>query len=178
VIVETMGVGQSETAVADLVDCFVVLMIAGGGDELQAIKKGLLERADVIAFGKSDQDGGVRAAAAAAELRAALALLAAGEGRAMPQVLTLSAQSEVGLDALWHAVEENQRTLESSGLLHARRRAQQVRWMRTAIEERLTARLRTDAAIRDRLRVLEVEVAAGRVSALVAAEEIAGMLGA
>jgi len=178
VIVETIGIGQSETVAADLVDCLVVLTIAGAGDELQGIKKGLLERADLIAVSKNDEDGGRRAAATAAELTSALAILAPMERRAAPPVLTVSGLTGAGVDTLWAGVEAHQAAMRASGALSARRSAQQVRWLHVLIEERLTARLRCDAALQERLRELETEVASGRLPPLVAAQDIAERLGA
>lgn len=172
VIVETVGVGQSETAVCDLVDCFLVLMIAGAGDELQGIKKGVLELADMVAVNKADGDNAVRARAAAAEIRSALAILGPG----IPPVSTVSGSTGDGLDALWAAIVLHRDTLREDGRLDRRRSAQDVRWMHAMIEERLTARLRDDPDIRLRLRAAEVEVAAGRLAPLFAAQEIAGLV--
>ncbi|MFI5012994.1 MAG: methylmalonyl Co-A mutase-associated GTPase MeaB [Hyphomicrobiales bacterium] len=178
ILVETVGVGQSETAVADLTDVFVVLMLAGAGDELQGLKKGILELADIVAVNKADGEGLARANVAAAQYQAALHILApASTGWTVP-VLTVSGLTNAGLDRLWGAIEEHRRVGEATGEGHRRRRAQQVKWMYALIEERATARLRTDPAIRARLVELEAEVAAARLLPDAAAEEIAEMLGA
>src|SRR5215467_3028760 len=117
VLVETVGVGQSETSVSNMVDVFVVVGIPGAGDELQGIKRGLLELADVIAVNKADGDNIERANRAAMEYRTALHILAAGHSNWEPQALTLSARDNTGLDALWLKVKVRQAVLSSSGLL-------------------------------------------------------------
>ncbi|MDQ0469689.1 methylmalonyl Co-A mutase-associated GTPase MeaB [Labrys wisconsinensis] len=178
VLVETVGVGQSETAVADLVDCFLVLMLPGAGDELQGIKKGVIELADIVAVNKADGDGVARAQAAAGDYRAALHILAPASPAWSVPVAIVSGATGAGLEALWATIGDHRARMEAAGLLQARRRAQQVTWMRVMLEERLTARLRTDPAIRRRLRELEAEVAAGRLAPLVAADELAAAMGA
>ena len=121
VLVETVGVGQSETAVANMVDIFVVVAIPGAGDELQGIKRGLLELADIIAVNKADGDQIERANRAAMEYRTALHILAAGHANWDPQVLTLSARDNKELDALWAKVKERHAALDASGALDSRR---------------------------------------------------------
>src|ERR687890_263581 len=123
ILVETVGVGQSETAVADLTDFFLVLMLPGAGDELQGIKKGILELADLIAVNKAD-DAGARAKAAAAEYKAALHILAPASATWTPPVLTVSGLTGQGLDELWIKVLDHRRRLEATGELAAKRRAQ------------------------------------------------------
>ena len=178
IIVETVGVGQSETAVFDLTDVFVVLMLAGAGDEIQGLKKGVLELADIVAVNKADGGNLRRAEAAAAEYQAALHVLAPSTwGWAVP-VLTVSGLANSGLDRLWDDIEAHRRKAQASGELERRRRAQRIRWMHMLIEEHATSRLRTDPAIRARLVELEVEVAASRLLPDAAAEAIAAMLGA
>ncbi|HYF55839.1 MAG TPA: methylmalonyl Co-A mutase-associated GTPase MeaB, partial [Salinarimonas sp.] len=140
ILVETVGVGQSETAVADLTDFFLVLMLPGAGDELQGIKKGILELADVIAVNKAD-DAGARANAAAAEYRAALHILAPSSGIWSPPVLTVSGLTGQGLDELWAKVLDHRARLEAAGELHAKRRAQDLKWMWALVHERLHERL-------------------------------------
>ncbi len=112
VLVETVGVGQSETAVANMVDVFVVVAIPGAGDELQGIKRGLLELADIIAVNKADGDNVERANRAAVEYRTGLHILAAGHANWEPQVLTLSARDNRGLDELWTKIRERYRGAE------------------------------------------------------------------
>ena len=148
ILVETVGVGQSETTVADMTDFFLVLMLAGAGDELQGIKKGIVELADMIAVNKADGDNIARAKLAAAEYRAALHILTPRSPTWSPPVVTYSALTGDGIAALWGKVIEHKEKLTASGELAAHRREQQVKWMWTMLEERLTARLRCDAAVR------------------------------
>ncbi len=176
VLVETVGAGQSEVAVADMTDSFVALMLPGAGDELQGMKKGLLELADVVAVNKAEGENRARAKAAAGALKAALHLIAGAAGGNEAPVLTYSALAGEGIETLWQAVLDHRKKLERSGRLPEKRRAQQVRWMWTLIDERFRARLRSDAAIRSRLRSLEVAVAAGKLPPALAADEIADLL--
>src|SRR5512144_468152 len=121
VLVATVGVGQSETAVANMVDVFVIVAIPGAGDELQGIKRGLLELADIIAVNKADGDNVARAGRAAVEYRTGLHILAAGHANWEPQVLTLSARDNRGLDELWAKIGERFAALKKSGALDTRR---------------------------------------------------------
>jgi LAO/AO transport system kinase len=176
VLVETVGAGQSEVAVAEMTDTFLVLMLPGAGDELQGIKKGLLELADVVGVNKADGDNLARAKAAATSLKAALHILAGSAGLDEAPVLTYSALKGAGIDRLWQAAIEHRARLEKSGRLAEKRRAQQVRWMWTLIEERFRERLRGDPTIRSRLKSLEAAVAAGKLPPALAADEIADLL--
>ncbi|HWK97727.1 MAG TPA: methylmalonyl Co-A mutase-associated GTPase MeaB [Pseudolabrys sp.] len=177
VIVETVGVGQSETAVADMTDFFLVLMVAGSGDELQGIKKGIVELADMIAVNKADGDNIARANVAAADFRSALHILQPRSPTWMVPVLTYSALTGAGIDTLWGHVADYRNKMTASGELTARRRDQQVKWMWTMLEERLSARLRSDPAVRAKLRQAESAVAAGTLAPTLAAAEIAALLG-
>ena len=177
VLVETVGVGQSETAVADMTDFFLLLMIGGAGDELQGIKKGVIELADMVAVNKADGDNLRRATAAAAEYRAALHILTPRSPDWTPPVVTYSALTGNGIADLWGRILEHREKLTASGELDRRRREQQVKWMWTMLEERLFTRLRGDPAIKARLRSLEAAVAEGRVSPALAVDEIAQAMG-
>jgi GTPase len=177
VLVETVGVGQSETAVADMTDFFLLLMIGGAGDELQGIKKGVIELADMVAVNKADGDNLKRATAAAAEYRAALHILTPRSPDWTPPVVTYSALTGNGIADLWGRILEHREKLTASGELDRRRREQQVKWMWTMLEERLFTRLRGDPAIKARLRSLEAAVAEGRVSPALAVDEIAQAMG-
>jgi LAO/AO transport system kinase len=177
ILVETIGVGQSEVAVADLTDFFLVLMLPGSGDELQGIKKGVVELADMIAVNKADGDGAERAGAAAAEYRAALRILTPPSATWQPPVMTVSGLANIGLDALWQAVLDHRAKLAAAGELEAKRRAQDAKWMWALVEERLHARLAADAAGRARLSDLERQVTDGTLSPTAAADEIAAILG-
>jgi LAO/AO transport system kinase len=177
VLVETVGIGQSETAVADMTDFFLVLMLPGAGDELQGLKKGVVELADMIAVNKADGDNLARAKAAAAEYRAALHILTPPSPNWAPPVITYSARTGAGIEALWGEVLRHRAAMTASGELAARRRAQQVKWMWTMLEERLRARLTAEPALRARLPAIEKAVAEGKLAATVAVEEIAAALG-
>jgi LAO/AO transport system kinase len=177
ILVETIGVGQSETAVADLTDFFLVLMLPGGGDELQGLKKGIVELADMIAVNKADGDGAERANAAAAEYRAALHILTPASATWSPPVITVSGLANQGLDGLWQAVLRHRSKLGATGELEAKRRAQDVKWTWALVEERMHARLTHDPQTRARAAALEAQVAEGTLSPTAAAAEIAALLG-
>jgi len=177
VIVETVGVGQSETTVADMVDFFLVLLLAGAGDELQGIKRGVIELADMIAVTKSDGDNVERAGRAAAELRGALNILTPREQDWMPPVLTISAQENRGLDNLWDKVLEHRRIKIASGELEMRRSQQRVTWMRDMLTDRLTGLLRTNTAVAENMRALEAKVAAGNLAPTLAVSEALALTG-
>ena len=177
VIVETVGIGQSETAVADMTDFFLVLMLPGAGDELQGLKKGIVELADMIAVNKADGDNVERAKLAAAEYRAALNILSPRSPNWSVPAVTYSALTGNGIAELWGKVLEHKDKMTGSGELEVRRREQQVKWMWTLLEERLTARLRSDPAVRAKLKEAEAQVAAGKLAPTLAVEEIAALLG-
>jgi LAO/AO transport system kinase len=176
VLVETVGIGQSETAVCDMTDFFLALMLPGGGDELQGLKKGLIELADMIAINKADGDNLKRATITAGDYRGALHILAPRSEHWHPPVLTYSALAGTGISELWQKVLDHRTAMQASGDFEARRRQQQVKWMWTMLEQRMMARLRADPAIRARVRQVEHEVADGRVTPALAAEQIAALL--
>ncbi len=177
VLVETVGVGQSETTVAELTDTFLVLMLPGAGDELQGIKKGVLELADIVAVNKADGDNLRRARAAASEYRAALHLLGARQSWWTPPVLTYSGLTGDGIADVWEQVELHRQKAEASGFFSENRQTQQVRWMWTLLKERLTERVTSDPTVKSRLPGLEHEVAAGTLAPALAAAEIARLIG-
>jgi LAO/AO transport system kinase len=176
VLVETIGTGQSETLVADMTDFFLVLMLAGAGDELQGIKKGVVELADMIAINKADGDNRSRAMAAAAEYGAALHILTPRSAAWSPPVVTCSGLTGESIPQLWDAVLDHRTRMIKSGDFAQRRREQQVKWMWDMLQERMLARLRLEPALKSKLPKLEAAVAAGRMSPAVAVEEIAAML--
>ena len=177
ILVETVGIGQSETAVADMTDFFLALMLPGAGDELQGIKKGLVELADMIAINKADGDNIKRATTAAAEYRAALHILAPRSPNWTPPVLTCSALTGDGIAELWARILEHRERMTNSGEHAALRREQQVKWMWSMLEQRVFARLKSDAGLRAKLPRIEAAVADGRLAAMLAVEEIAAALG-
>ena len=176
VLVETVGVGQSELAVADMTDFFLVMALPGAGDELQALKKGVVELADMIAINKADGDNLARAKVAAAEYTAALHILSPSSPNWSPPVVACSALKQDGIEDLWNKILDHRQRLTASGELKARRGEQQVKWMWTMLEERLFAPLRSDRAIKTALSRIEADVVAGVTAPAAAVETIAGML--
>ena len=177
ILVETVGVGQSETTVADMTDFFLLLMLPGAGDELQGIKKGVVELADMIAVNKADGDNLARARTAAAEYRAALHILKPQSPHWTPPVVTYSALTQDGVPALWSKIDEYRASMTENGEIAARRRRQQVKWLWSMLEDRIHARLRSDPALKARIPQIEKAVAAGTLSPVLAVEEIAGAVG-
>jgi LAO/AO transport system kinase len=175
ILVETVGIGQSETAVADMTDFFLALMLPGAGDELQGLKKGVVELADMIAVNKADGDNIGRAKTAAAEYRAALHILTPRTPAWTPPVVTYSALTGDGLKELWSTVLDHRARM--TGEIASRRRTQQVKWMWAMLEERLRARVKSDPALKVRLPQIEAAVAAGRLSPALAVAEITAALG-
>jgi LAO/AO transport system kinase len=176
VLVETVGIGQSETAVCDMTDFFLALMLPGAGDELQGIKKGLVELADMIAINKADGDNITRANIAAADYRGALHILSPRSEHWHPPVVTYSALTGAGIADLWQKISDHRTAMSASGDFAARRRQQQVKWMWSMLESRMMERLRSDPAIRAKVKKIETEVADGRVAPALAADRIAEML--
>ena len=177
VLVETVGVGQSETSVSNMVDVFVVVAIPGAGDELQGIKRGLLELADIIAVNKADNDNVERANRAATEYRAALHILAASNAAWQPAVLTLSARDNRGLDELWEKVKECHATLTESGVLDGRRADQAASWMREIFETRLLAAFKGGRKAARQYQDIEDKVRAGALTPAEGADELAHLAG-
>ncbi|MDQ0792091.1 methylmalonyl Co-A mutase-associated GTPase MeaB [Streptomyces sp. B1I3] len=174
VLVETVGVGQSETAVAHMVDTFLLLTLARTGDQLQGIKKGVLELADAIAVNKADGPHERDARSAARELAGALRLMHPADAAWTPPVLTCSALESTGLDALWERLEQHRALLEATGRLTAKRREQQVDWTWTMVRDELMDSLRDHPAVRALSPGLEQQVRAGELTATLAAEQILG----
>jgi LAO/AO transport system kinase len=172
IFVETVGVGQSETAVADMVDFFLLLALAGAGDELQGIKKGVLELADAVGVNKCDGDGADRARVALGDLQAAFHYLPRRRPSWKPRALAVSGQTGEGLDQLWDIVEEHRRTLEESGELVTMRAEQQRSWMWSLINERLERAFRTHPEVAARLAQIEADVLAGRMTPPAATNEL------
>jgi LAO/AO transport system kinase len=164
VLVETVGVGQSETTVADMVDIFIVLLLPGGGDDLQGIKKGIIELADIVCINKADGDNLARATRAAADYQAALHILSDATPEWHPPVLTISGLTNAGLDQLWSRITEHRRRLSTTGAFEVRRSGQAVRWMRALIESELLSALQADARVAALLPELESAVRAGTMT--------------
>ncbi|HEX4421167.1 MAG TPA: methylmalonyl Co-A mutase-associated GTPase MeaB [Kofleriaceae bacterium] len=172
VLVETVGVGQGETAVADMVDFFLVLVLPGAGDELQGIKKGVFELADALAVNKADGDGAARARLALADLRSALRYLPRRRASWPTRAVTISGQTGAGLDELWALIDDHHRTLTGSGELAALRADQQRIWMWALIREQLETRFRRHPAVIAALGPLEAAVQAGALTSTAAADQL------
>jgi LAO/AO transport system kinase len=172
IVVETVGVGQSETAVADMVDMFLLLLVPGGGDELQGIKKGIVELADAIVVNKADGDLAAAAARAARDYTNALHLLApSGSGWRVP-VLTCSARTRTGIAEVWAMVENYRATMTAAGQLASRRAAQAHAWMWSEVSETLLSALKDDNRVAEHLADLERDVAAGALAPAAAARRL------
>jgi LAO/AO transport system kinase len=170
VLIETVGVGQSETMVANTTDCFVALMLPGAGDELQGIKRGLLELVDVIAVNKAD--GEARTAAEVAARQYAVALKSLVSRDDAPAVLTCSALCNEGIGEIWKALTERYEKMKASGKLDARRRRQNLRWLWSMVEDRLQQAVRTHPAVHAIKGEIEREVLAGHTAPEAAARRI------
>lgn len=177
VLVETVGVGQSETSVAAMVDFFLVLMLANAGDELQGIKRGIMELADMIAINKAEQSNAASVREARREYMAALRLMRGTHPGWKPPVLTVSGLHNRGLDELWAKVIEHRQLLESSGQLAQQRIAQTRRWMWQMVEERVLRALREHPKVAERAPDIEREVADGTLTATLGAEAILDAFG-
>jgi LAO/AO transport system kinase len=176
VLIETVGVGQSETAVAEMTDCFLALMPAGAGDELQGIKRGLLELVDVIAVNKADGPTRTAADLAAEQYRQALQSLAGRHGDP-PAVLTCSALEGQGVDAVWDVIQRRHARLTATGALAERRRRQNLRWLWSLVEDQLRHAVHTHPAVRAVQGDLERDVLAGSTPPAVAARRILAAFG-
>jgi LAO/AO transport system kinase len=163
VVIETVGVGQSETAVADMVDCFVLVLAPGGGDELQGIKRGIIELADLVLVNKADGELLAAANRAKADYQAALHLLRPATPSWTPEVLACSALHDEGLDAVWQAILRHREVLERTGELAAKRARQAHSWLWAEIQAGLIDALLADGASRRLIQDLEGEVEAGRL---------------
>lgn len=172
VLVETVGVGQSETTVANMTDCFLVLMLARTGDALQGIKKGVLELADVLAVNKADGAHETEAKSAARELAKALTLLYPPDAPWIPPVLTCSALTGSGIDEVWMQVQRHREQMDSSGALSDRRARQQVAWMWATVEEHLIAEFTSSPRVRERAGLLEAALRRGEITATAAARSL------
>jgi LAO/AO transport system kinase len=172
ILIETVGVGQSETTVADMTDLYLAVLIAGAGDELQGIKRGLLDRVDVVAVNKADGDNAQRAAVAAAELDAALRVVAREDPAWRVPVLPVSARTGSGLADLWRTVDDRLAEMRSSGLLADRRRRQALDWMHALLDDRLHDALNASPAASDALAAARRAVADGSATPAAAAERV------
>jgi LAO/AO transport system kinase len=172
ILVETVGVGQSEVAVANMVDTFVFLTLARTGDQLQGIKKGVLELADIVVVNKADGEHLREARKAARDLSGAIRLIYPRETLWRPPVLTMSALEGTGLEELWETVERHQKVLSEAGEFEARRRAQQVDWTWQMVRDTVLDRMLSNPAVRKARAEVERQVLAGELTPAMAAQQI------
>ncbi|OBK43302.1 ATPase/protein kinase [Mycobacterium kubicae] len=172
ILIETVGVGQSEVAVANMVDTFLLLTLARTGDQLQGIKKGVLELADIVVVNKADGAHLRDAKSAARELSAAIRLIYPRESLWRPPVLTMSAVEGTGLAQLWETVERHREVLTEAGEFEARRRAQQVDWMWQMVRDTVLDRVLSNPAVRKARGDVERQVRAGELTPALAAQQI------
>lgn len=172
-LIETVGVGQSETVVADMTDFFLALMLAGAGDELQGIKRGLLELVDMIAINKADGDNKAKARRAAGEYQNALRYMHTEDEAdwAVP-VLTCSAAENTGVMEIWQNIASRLDRIDADGRLSDKRKSQQLRWMWSMIDEHLGQALREHPQVREVIREIEAKVRHGEIPATVASDTI------
>jgi LAO/AO transport system kinase len=172
VIVETIGVGQSEVAVADMVDLFCLLVAPGGGDELQGIKRGIMELADLVVVNKADGDLAAAAGRTQSDYTNALHLLRPKWQAWNPRVLLCSALEGKGMAEVWSAVAEQRAAVEASGEADAARGEQAVAWMWSEVQDTLVESLRRDPGVAELLGPLQADVAAGRLTPAAAAKRL------
>lgn len=172
ILVETVGVGQSEVTVANMVDVFCFLTLARTGDQLQGIKKGVLELAEVVAVNKADGKHEMEAKSAARELSGALRLIHPHDALWKPPVLTMSGLEGLGLDKFWDTVLEHRRVLTEAGEFAEKRRRQQVDWTWTMVHDQILRRLTENPRVKEVRAQVESAVRAGELTPALAAEEI------
>jgi len=177
ILVETVGVGQSETAVASMVDFFLVLMLAGAGDELQGIKKGILELADAIVINKADGNNIERAKEARAEYESALNLMESKSSIWSAPVLTCSALTMDGLEDVWKAICDHHQKLTDADELAEKRRLQAIDWMWTLVEDGLKDRFFKNQEVKAQLPAIVAAVEKGKTSPTAAANELLSLHG-
>jgi len=172
VIVETVGVGQSETKVADMTDMFMLLLLPGGGDELQGIKRGIMELADLILINKADNELQALAERSAAEYRSALRLLHPRSKNWKVEVRTCSSLDGEGIAEAWEVALKHHDVLEASGQLTVRRAAQARDWMWSEVSDNLITALQSDPEVRKQIPALEAAASEGRIPPTIAARQL------
>lgn len=175
ILVETVGVGQSETTVADMVDLFMLLLAPAGGDELQGIKRGVMELADIIVINKADGELIPVAKRAASEYRGAVGLMRPKSKKWMPKVMMTSALEKKGIEDLWETIGEYRQARSADDELQSQRAQQSTAWMWSEIDESLMNQLKTDVRVTEKLSKLEREVEQGKVNPTAAAREVLGI---
>ena len=176
IIIETVGVGQSETLVRGMSDFFLLLMLAGAGDELQGLKKGIMEMADVVAINKSDGTNKLFADAAALEYRNALHLFPKSDSGITTQVITCSALEGTGISKLWEIMQDYQKQTLQNGYFTKNRQIQNREWMHEHIQQTLQDQFYENPAVKKMLKSAEKSVSAGKELPIVAAERLLGII--
>ena len=177
ILVETVGVGQSEIMVSQMVDFFLALMLPGAGDELQGIKKGILEIADMIAVNKADGEMKNAANRAVMEYQHALDILNPKSANWKPRSLSCSAYTGDGLAAIWETICDYKRLLKDAGEWQEKRKSQQVEWMWAIIRERILSKIETNEKVQSLVPQLELQVAESKLTPALAALEILTVIG-
>ncbi|OAG70220.1 ATPase/protein kinase [Corynebacterium ulcerans] len=172
ILVETVGVGQSEVAVSQMVDCFTFLALAGAGDQLQGIKKGVLEMADLVAINKADGPNLKNAKRAARELGAAMRMVRQESDLWHPPTMTMSAVEHEGVEEFWGHVQEHHRVMLDSGTFEHTRREQQVQWMWSMVHETLLQRLNADPEVSSVRKLVEMQLRQAQITPTLGAEKI------
>lgn len=172
IIVETVGVGQSETAVHSMVDFFLLLMLAGAGDELQGIKRGIMEMADAIIINKADGDNLQKANMAKREYTNALHLFPPADSGWTPVVETCSARDKTGIDQVWNLIYQYQTLTKDSGYFFQRRKEQELKIMFETIKANFSENFNNDPLVKSKLPAIENDVLTGKISAYKAAQEL------
>ena len=172
IIIETVGVGQSEVAVDSMVDFFLLLLLAGAGDEIQGMKRGIMEMADVVAITKADGDNIARSDQAKREFENAMGLFPPKEGGWKPQVTTCSSLANEGIEDIWDIITKHQELFKQNGTLEKRRKLQAKKWMLEAISNRLQNSFYSNKQIKESLLKLEEQVTLGKKSPFAAADEL------
>jgi len=172
ILIETVGVGQSEIAVRAMVDCFLLVLIAGAGDELQGMKKGIFEIADVLLVNKADGENFIRAEATRQEFERVMHYLSPATEGWTPPVRTVSSMTRAGIPEAWDAVEKYFAHVQSDGMFDARRREQAISWWHSLVEQELRARFLADSRVAALSGRLEADILSGRMAPSLAAEEL------
>jgi LAO/AO transport system kinase len=175
IIIETVGVGQSETSVKGIVDFFLLLMLAGAGDELQGIKRGIMEMADAIAINKADGDNIKRSQLAQREYQNALHMFPPNESGWYPKVLTCSAVNQAGIQEIWELICEYEAMMKSKGFFTSNRQEQNLQWMHEAISYHLRNDFYSNENVKNSLPFLEQQVETEKIPAIVAAKKLLGL---
>ena len=172
VIIETVGVGQSETAVHSMTDFFLLLLLPGAGDELQGIKRGIVEMADLVAVNKADGEREMMAKQAKAFYKNALHLYPAKENQWIPQVVTCSALSKLGIADIWQLILDYQQFTQANNYFYDNRKAQSIYWLHDTIQQSLKKQFYQDPSVQSRLKAIEQLVLEGKMSSFKGAEEL------